>query len=106
MTGHTSWAPHLPARLLRSSRTYLQNARSGPRPRTTTWGTDLACPVTNLSPGPLSGPGPRFGDRSANLYAMWLICSSRCGGALFRALATEVEIDAAGAYQSHRILQP
>ena len=37
---------------------------------------------------------------------MLLVCSSRCGGALFRALFAEVEIDAAGEYQDHRITQP
>ncbi|TMF32546.1 MAG: hypothetical protein E6I29_02305 [Chloroflexi bacterium] len=35
-----------------------------------------------------------------------LICSSRCGGSLFRALFAEVEIDAAGEYQDYRLSQP
>jgi DNA-directed RNA polymerase subunit RPC12/RpoP len=37
---------------------------------------------------------------------MVLVCSSRCGGKLFRALFAEVEIDASGVYQDHRIAQP
>lgn len=37
---------------------------------------------------------------------MFLVCSSRCGGKLFRALFAEVEIDAAGEYQDHRVAQP
>ena len=37
---------------------------------------------------------------------MLLVCSSRCGGRLFRALFAEVEIDSAGVYQDHRIAQP
>ena len=37
---------------------------------------------------------------------MLLVCSSRCGGRLFRALFAEVEIDAAGVYQDHRFTQP
>lgn len=36
---------------------------------------------------------------------MWLVCSDRCGGSLFRALFAEVEIDSAGEYQGHRIVQ-
>ena len=36
---------------------------------------------------------------------MWLMCSQRCGGKLFRALFTEVDIDAAGEYQAHRVVQ-
>ncbi|MEA2654957.1 MAG: hypothetical protein QOI23_322 [Chloroflexota bacterium] len=36
---------------------------------------------------------------------MLLVCSSRCGGRLFRALFAEVEIDSGGAYQDHRIAQ-
>lgn len=35
-----------------------------------------------------------------------LVCSRRCGSALFRALFAEVEIDAAGVYQAHRVTQP
>lgn len=34
------------------------------------------------------------------------MCSRRCGGALFRALFAEVEIDASGSYQGHRLTQP
>jgi DNA-directed RNA polymerase subunit RPC12/RpoP len=37
---------------------------------------------------------------------MFLVCSSRCGGKLFRALFAEVEIDASGEYQDHRLTQP
>src|SRR4030081_1767033 len=37
---------------------------------------------------------------------MWLVCSQRCGGTLFRALFAEVEVDAAGEYQRHRVVQP
>jgi Zn finger protein HypA/HybF involved in hydrogenase expression len=37
---------------------------------------------------------------------MWLVCSRRCGSNLFRALFAEVEIDAHGAYLSHRITEP
>ena len=35
-----------------------------------------------------------------------LVCSRRCGGALFRALFAEVDIDASGEYQDHRLTQP
>ncbi len=35
-----------------------------------------------------------------------LVCSRRCGGTLFRALFAEVDVDAAGEYQEHRITQP
>jgi len=37
---------------------------------------------------------------------MFLVCSSRCGSNLFRALFAEVEIDASGEYQDHRLTQP
>src|SRR5712692_9458861 len=37
---------------------------------------------------------------------MMLVCSRRCGGRLFRALFAEVELDAGGVYQDHRIAQP
>ncbi len=37
---------------------------------------------------------------------MWLVCSQRCGGNLFRALFAEVEVDASGEYQRHRVVQP
>ena len=37
---------------------------------------------------------------------MYLVCSQRCGGRLFRALFAEVELDPEGAYQDHRITQP
>ncbi len=37
---------------------------------------------------------------------MWLVCSQRCGGTLFRALFTEVDVDAAGEYQGHHVVQP
>ena len=37
---------------------------------------------------------------------MWLVCSQRCGGSLFRALFTEVDVDSSGEYQAHRVVQP
>jgi DNA-directed RNA polymerase subunit RPC12/RpoP len=37
---------------------------------------------------------------------MQLACSRRCGGGLFRALFAEVEVDASGEYQDHRVVQP
>lgn len=37
---------------------------------------------------------------------MWLVCSRRCGGSLFRALFAEIDVDAGGDYQGHRLLQP
>ncbi|HKW59920.1 MAG TPA: hypothetical protein VJR46_09240 [Candidatus Dormibacteraeota bacterium] len=37
---------------------------------------------------------------------MLLVCSRRCGGRLFRALFAEVEVDASGEYQDHRVTQP
>lgn len=37
---------------------------------------------------------------------MWLVCSQRCGGTLFRALFAEVDLDSGGRYQTHRIVQP
>jgi DNA-directed RNA polymerase subunit RPC12/RpoP len=37
---------------------------------------------------------------------MLLVCTSRCGGRLFRALFAEVDIDSGGDYQEHRIAQP
>ncbi|HEY4025353.1 MAG TPA: hypothetical protein VGO86_02895 [Candidatus Dormibacteraeota bacterium] len=37
---------------------------------------------------------------------MWLVCSHRCGGTLFRVMFAEVEVDAAGTYQGHRVAQP
>ncbi len=37
---------------------------------------------------------------------MWLVCSRRCGGDLFRALFAEVDLDAGGGYQEHKIVQP
>lgn len=40
------------------------------------------------------------------LRGMMLVCSRRCRGKLFRALFAEVELDAAGTYQDHRIAQP
>src|ERR1051326_8149794 len=42
------------------------------------------------------------------LYAagMWLVCTRRCGGDLFRAMSAEVDVDAAGEYLGHRIVQP
>jgi len=37
---------------------------------------------------------------------MLLVCSSRCGGRLFRALFAEVEVDASGEFQNYRVAQP
>jgi len=37
---------------------------------------------------------------------MYLACSRRCGGQLFRALFAEVDVDAEGNYQDHRLQQP
>ena len=37
---------------------------------------------------------------------MLLVCSRRCGGRLFRALFAEVDLDASGGYQDHRVTQP
>jgi DNA-directed RNA polymerase subunit RPC12/RpoP len=37
---------------------------------------------------------------------MLLVCSRRCGGALFRALFAEVEVDSSGEFQDYRVAQP
>ena len=37
---------------------------------------------------------------------MHLACSRRCGGSLFRAIFAEVDVDASGEYQDHRVVQP
>jgi rubrerythrin len=37
---------------------------------------------------------------------MWLSCSARCGGQLFRALFAEVDVDAGGDFQDYRVAQP
>ncbi len=37
---------------------------------------------------------------------MNLVCSRRCGSALFRALFAEVDIDAAGNFEDYRLAQP
>ena len=37
---------------------------------------------------------------------MLLACSRKCGSKLFRALFAEVEVDASGEYQGHRVIQP
>jgi hypothetical protein len=37
---------------------------------------------------------------------MWLVCTSRCGSRLFRALDAELVVDAAGDYQDHRMPNP
>ncbi len=37
---------------------------------------------------------------------MNLVCSRRCGSELFRALFAEVDMDAQGTYQDHRLAQP
>ncbi|MGH7882409.1 MAG: hypothetical protein ACREN8_05825 [Candidatus Dormibacteraceae bacterium] len=34
---------------------------------------------------------------------MWLNCSNRCGGLLFRALEAELDVNEAGNYQGHRL---
>ncbi|MBO0703226.1 MAG: hypothetical protein J2P38_09860 [Candidatus Dormibacteraeota bacterium] len=34
-----------------------------------------------------------------------MTCSARCGGDLFRAMFAEVDVDHAGQYQDHRIVQ-
>src|ERR1700730_7546236 len=44
--------------------------------------------------------------RPVTCGVVWLICSRRCGGALFRPLFAEVEVDASGEYQGHQLLQP
>ena len=41
-----------------------------------------------------------------NLAYVWLVCTRRCGGRLFRALSAEVDVDSSGTYQGHQILQP
>src|ERR1051326_3697226 len=42
------------------------------------------------------------------LYAagMWLVCTRRCGGDLFRAMSAEVDVDAAGEDLGQRVGQP
>jgi DNA-directed RNA polymerase subunit RPC12/RpoP len=37
---------------------------------------------------------------------MLLVCSSKCGSKLFRALFAEVEIDSTGEFQDYRLTQP
>jgi DNA-directed RNA polymerase subunit RPC12/RpoP len=37
---------------------------------------------------------------------MLLVCSSKCGSNLFRALFAEVEIDSTGEFQDYRLTQP
>ena len=37
---------------------------------------------------------------------MWLVCTRRCGGGLFRPVDAEIVVDAAGSYQDHQMLQP
>jgi rubrerythrin len=37
---------------------------------------------------------------------MLLVCSSKCGSRLFRALFAEVEVDSAGEFQDYRVSQP
>ena len=37
---------------------------------------------------------------------MLLVCSRKCGSKLFRALFAEVDVDASGQYQGHRVTQP
>ena len=44
--------------------------------------------------------------RPSILGTMWLVCTRRCGGRLFRPLDAELVIDAEGGYQAHRVLQP
>ena len=45
-------------------------------------------------------------DLNGYSASMWLVCSQRCGSKLFRALFAEVEVDAGGEYQAHRVVQP
>ena len=45
-------------------------------------------------------------DLNGYSASMWLVCSQRCGSKLFRALFAEVEVDADGEYQAHRVVQP
>jgi hypothetical protein len=40
------------------------------------------------------------------LGGMWLECTRRCGGWLFRPLDAELVVDPSGGYQEHRVLQP
>jgi DNA-directed RNA polymerase subunit RPC12/RpoP len=44
--------------------------------------------------------------KARNLEDVLLICPSRCGGTLFRALFAEVDLDSGGAYVDHRVTQP
>lgn len=37
---------------------------------------------------------------------MYLVCSRRCGSRIFRALFTEVDVDAEGAYLEYQVVQP
>jgi DNA-directed RNA polymerase subunit RPC12/RpoP len=37
---------------------------------------------------------------------MLLVCSSKCGSNLFRALFAEVDVDSAGEFQDYRVAQP
>lgn len=37
---------------------------------------------------------------------MLLVCTRKCGGKLFRAMFAEVDVDAAGEYEGHRVTQP
>jgi hypothetical protein len=37
---------------------------------------------------------------------MWLVCTQRCGGRLFRPLDVEVVVDASGDWQEYRVVQP
>jgi DNA-directed RNA polymerase subunit RPC12/RpoP len=37
---------------------------------------------------------------------VFLACSQRCGGKLFRALFAEVEVDQSGEFQDYRLTQP
>lgn len=36
---------------------------------------------------------------------MWLVCSARCGGKIFRALSAEVDVNSSGEYEGHRVTQ-
>jgi hypothetical protein len=40
------------------------------------------------------------------LRTMWLVCTRRCGGRLFRPLDAELVVDASGDYQEYRVVQP
>src|SRR5258708_26524761 len=67
-------------------------------------------PFASCSSRPAAPPCAADWDRPRaerrSLDWMFLVCSKRCGGKLFRELFTEVEVDASGGDQSHQIVQP